>query len=320
MAEPDERPRHRDATTSAEGGSSPTVSVVLPTYDRASVVGDAIRSVLAQTYGDLELLVVDGGSTDATPAVVRSFDDDRLRYRRRESREGVGAARNAGIAAARGDLVAFVDSDDRWRPEKLERQVASLAAAPDTCGLVLAGITKPAGEPRTREGASGDVHEAVRRMAVPTYTSTLLVTREALDRCGGFDERLDCFEDWELCLRLTREYTARFVADPLVVKGSGDDNVSADPDRLLSAYRLLDREYDLPDETRARLLADVGVTACEAGRLREGRRHLTRALRLDPARPTAVAALAGALTGSEATFDALMERVYDARRLLAAGD
>lgn len=298
-------------------GSSPTVSVVLPTYDRASVIGGAIESVLDQTYGDLELLVIDGNSTDGTPSVVRGFADDRVRYHRRESREGVSAARNAGIAAAEGDLVAFVDSDDRWREEKLQRQVAALERAPDSCGLVLSGITKPEGEPRTREGASGDIHDAVLCMDVPTYTSTLLVTREALDRFGRFDDRLACFEDWELCLRVTREYTARYVADPLVEKGTTGDNVSADPDRLVSAYRLLRREYDLPATTRAQLLADVGVTCCEAGRLREGRRHLWSALRLDPYRPTAAAALAAALSGSDDTFDAVMDRVYDAKRRLA---
>lgn len=296
--------------------SSPTVSVVLPTYNRASVVGEAIESVLNQTYNDLELLVIDGNSTDRTPSIVRGFDDDRLRYRRRKAREGVSTARNVGIAAAEGDLVAFIDSDDRWREEKLERQVVSLEAAPRSCGLVIAGIAKPRGEPRTREGASGDIHEAVRCMDIPTYTSTLLLTRDVLACCGGFDERLACFEDWELCLRVTRKYTAQYVPAPLVIKGTSGDNISADPDRLVSAYRLLRREYDLPAGTRAQMLADAGVTSCEAGRLREGRQYLLGALQLDPNRPTAAAALAAALTGSSATFDAIMARVYDIKRWL----
>lgn len=310
-------PSRDDDTGAATSGPSPRVSVVLPTYERAGVVGRAVESVLSQTCANLELLVIDGGSTDGTSAVIEGFDDDRVRYRRRETRGGVSAARNAGIAAARGEIVAFVDSDDRWRAEKLERQVARLDRGPPSRGLVLTGITKPRGEPRTREGASGEIHEAVRRMNVPTYTSTLLVRAEALDRCGGFDERLDCFEDWELCLRLTREYTAGYVADPLVVKGTTGDNVSADPDRLARAYRLLRREYDLPAETRAQLLADVGITCCEDGRLREGRPYLLRALRADPSRPVAAAAFVAGLTGSTGVFDAVVESAYAAERWLA---
>jgi glycosyltransferase involved in cell wall biosynthesis len=88
----------------------PTVNVVLPTYDRGDVVGDAIESVLDQTYRNLELLVVDGGSTDETLAVVESAADPRLSYLRRDEPEGVSAARNVGIRAAEGELVAFIDS------------------------------------------------------------------------------------------------------------------------------------------------------------------------------------------------------------------
>lgn len=192
MADRDAASRDDDAGA-ATSGPSPRVSVVLPTYERGEVVGEAVESVLSQTYADLELLVIDDGSTDGTSAVIEGFDDDRVRYHHRETRRGVSAARNAGIAAARGEIVAFVDSDDRWRAEKLQRQIARLDRGPPARGLVLTGITKPEGEPRTREGASGEIHEAVRRMNVPTYTSTLLVRAEALDRCGGFDERLDCF-------------------------------------------------------------------------------------------------------------------------------
>lgn len=100
------------------------VGVVLPTRDRAGVLGNAIRSVLDRTYDDLELLVVDDGNDDATPSLVSSVENDRVRYVRREDRQGVSAARNEGVRRTDGEAVAFVDSDDRWHPDKLRRQVA----------------------------------------------------------------------------------------------------------------------------------------------------------------------------------------------------
>lgn len=316
-----------------KNAETPTVTVVLPTYHRADVLGDAIESALAQTYRDLELVVVDDGDDDATPAVVSSFDDDRLEYvRRKESgqcenagdgredagddRTGVPTARNEGVRRTDGDLVAFVDSDDRWHHEKLRRQVEALRAAGPDCGVVYGPVTKPDGEPRTREGVTGDAFDAVRRLAVPTYTSTLLVRRAAFRAVGGFDERLGCFEDWDLCLRLARDWTFAWVDAPLVLKGSGDDNVSANPDRLADALDRIFAERDLPAASRARFLADAGRTYCEAGRLAEGRRYLRAALALDR-RPKAAAAYVLALSGSARTFDAGMDAVYAAERRLA---
>lgn len=98
----------------------PTVSVVIPTYNRAHLVGRAIQSVLNQTYQDFEIIVVDDGSTDNTEEVVKSFNDPRIRYIRHDQNRGGSAARNTGIKMARGEYIAFQDSDDEWLPEKLE--------------------------------------------------------------------------------------------------------------------------------------------------------------------------------------------------------
>lgn len=314
--ERDENDRRRDSERSPSDEA--TVSVVLPTYNRETVVGDAVASVLAQTHGNLDLLVVDGGSTDRTPTVIESISDPRVRYLRRDAPEGVSAARNLGVRETDGEFVAFVDSDDRWRPDKLRRQLASLHERGSNCAVAYTPIEKAFGEPRTREGASGWVEETVRRMAVPTYTSTLLVRRRAFEACGGFDEALPCFEDWDLCLRLAANHEFAWIPERLVVKGTAGDNISAEPDRLVDAVARIQTKHDLPDETLARLLADVGVTLCEAGRFREGRTHLRRALRRSPWRPNAVAAYLLSLPGSSAAFDAGMDRVYDLERRLAA--
>lgn len=291
-----------------------TVSVVLPTADRADVLDGAIESVRAQTYEDWRLVVVDGGSDDRTPKLVRGYDDPRIRYLRQDDSVGVSAARNRGIDATNGEIVAFVDSDDRWRPEYLDRQVSALADVDDGTAVAYCGMRKAHGQPLTRQGTSGDVHEAIRRMDVPTYTSTLLVLRDAVEACGGFDERLPCFEDWELCLRLSRRYRFVTAGETLVVKGKTSDSISADGDRLAEAVSVLADEYELPAKTWAQLLADVGRTYCESGRLAAGRPYLRQALRLDPTRYHAAAALVFSLPGSSRGFDSAMEAVYAVER------
>ena len=105
--------------------ASPQVSVVIPTYNRAHILGRAIDSVLQQTHRDLELIIVDDGSSDGTAALVRGIEDPRVRYVHQQNR-GVSAARNRGIAEARAEWLAFLDSDDEWLPQKLERQFSAL--------------------------------------------------------------------------------------------------------------------------------------------------------------------------------------------------
>lgn len=294
----------------------PLVSVVLPTYERGHVLEHAIESVLAQTYEQFELIVVDGGSTDETPTVIESFADSRITYLRREEPTGVSAARNVGVQEGEGDLIAFIDSDDRWFDEKLAMQVDALTAAPRTCGVVYTGMTKEYGDPLDRDGSSGDVRETMRRLEVPTYTSTLLMTREAFKTVGGFDERLPCFEDWELCLRLSQNYRFAYVDEPLVEKGTSDDNISAEPERLSTAIRRIRQKHEgLPSTTLARLLTDAGITYCEAGRLHEGRPYLRRSLRHNPRQPTALCALVLTFT-APLIFDALMPQIYAAKRQL----
>lgn len=296
--------------------AQPEVSVVVPVLDRAEHVTEAIGSVLEQTHAPSEVLVVDGGSTDGTRARVRSIEDERVRLRKQTS-EGLSAARNEAIEHATGQLVAFLDADDTWRTTKLERQIAALADQPDPAGASLTGLTKREGEPRTRSGASGWVHEAVRRMQVPTYTSTLLVRREALAEVGGFDEQLACFEDWELCLRLSQRWRFAFVDEPLVAKGHDGANVSAEPGRLAEAIERLREGYELPDATLARLLTDLGRTSLEAGRAREAREPLAASLRRDPLQPVAALAWLTSRIGSQRAYEAAMSAVYRLQRMLS---
>jgi glycosyltransferase involved in cell wall biosynthesis len=186
----------------------------MPVYNRAHLLGRAIRSVLAQTFVDLELLVVDDGSSDGTADVVGSFGDPRLRLVRLPRRGGVGRARNVGIGQARGDLVAFLDSDDEWLPSKLEQQIARLRqhSAGHTfvsCQFVRYNdltrrVTAPVSAfPR------GDFFDQIVRGRAP-IPSCVVVPRSALEEVGGLDEGLPSFNDHELWLRLA-DASSRFI-------------------------------------------------------------------------------------------------------------
>ena len=214
----------------------PRVSVVIPTYNRAETLPRAIDSVLEQTVEDLEVLVVDDGSTDHTPSVLADYTDPRLRTVVHSTNRGANVARNTGIDRARGEYVAFLDSDDEWLPEKLERQLTTLEdRSSDWVGVycdstfdlsgtsgrlrsaVAAALARTDEEP-TMEGGEELIGEILADTVQPGAGSTLLVRTNVARAVGGFDERLDRFQDPEFCLRVLRAGKLAYVDDTLVVR------------------------------------------------------------------------------------------------------
>jgi glycosyltransferase involved in cell wall biosynthesis len=193
------------------------VSVILPTYNRAALLGTAMESVLGQSFGDLELVVVDDGSVDDTGRLVRRYQDAdaRVRYLRQENR-GIGAAMNAGIRAASGQLIARIDSDDRWLPDLLETEVAILEARPEI-GLVYSRgqwVDEDLNPLSTLVGhALHFPHDTLRSMlwGDATCSVTVVVRRECFERAGYFDESLATSEDWDMWLRFAFHYDFVFV-------------------------------------------------------------------------------------------------------------
>ncbi|WP_299819412.1 glycosyltransferase [uncultured Jannaschia sp.] len=213
--------------------TGPLVSVVIPTWNRAALVAQAASSVLAQTWRDLELLVVDDGSTDGTAERLARIGDPRLRVIR-QSNGGVARARNRGVAEARGAWIAFLDSDDLWRPEKLARQMALMLPLPPRVGFCHTGleIAGPEGSVAHRAGPSGHIFDAaLLDNPVRAPTSSGLVRREAVAAIGGFDPSLPAIEDWDWLQRVARLYDVAAVPGPLVVYR--DDG----PDRRSRAFR-----------------------------------------------------------------------------------
>jgi glycosyltransferase involved in cell wall biosynthesis len=262
---------------------TPLVSVIIPTYNRAGLVAEAVASVQAQTCRDFEIVVVDDGSTDGTAERLVQVRDVRLL--RHKTRRGVAAARNSGIAAARGEWLAFLDSDDLWLPEKLARQMAYLQARP---GLLICQTD----ETWIRRGIRVNKPASHRKMAgrifLPSLQrclvspSAVILHRRLVAAHGAFDEDLPAAEDYDLWLRLTWRYEVGLVAKPWIIKRGGHaDQLSAqwgiDRFRIRALVKLL-AEADLPKAyaraARQTLAAKCAIYAqgCEKrGRHREAR-------------------------------------------------
>lgn len=194
--------------------SAITTSVVIPAYNAEVFVAEAIRSVLAQTRGDLELIVVDDGSQDNTAAVVETFDDPRLTLLRGPNR-GVANARNRGLEKAQGRYIAFLDADDVWAPTKLERQIQVLQEADAAaCGCFMSYLT-PTGRSFGRTGISIDAQSLSLVAAgklMPFPMSSILFKRDVIEAESGFDPELDIHipgqvEDIDLLSRIARKHS-----------------------------------------------------------------------------------------------------------------
>jgi glycosyltransferase involved in cell wall biosynthesis len=190
----------------------PRVSVVIPAYNRADTLPDALDSLLAQTYVDFEVIVVDDGSTDNTKSVVEEYckKDSRIIYYYQENKER-SAARNQGIRLSRGEYITFLDADDAYFPQKIEKQVAVLDSVKDAdfvyChykAMDRAGNPVGNGDPLAYN-LSGNIYpEILRFTGVSITTPGVMVRKKLLDKIGGFDETMNSHEDFDLWRRAAR--------------------------------------------------------------------------------------------------------------------
>lgn len=198
------------------------MSVIVPTYDRAALIPTALGSILAQSFSDLEILVIDDGSTDDTEQVVGRLRDRRLRYHRMPANRGQAAARNEGLRHARGEFFAFLDSDDRWVPGKLDSFIRVFRDAPSDVGCVYSdmqrfwtdGRVTYHRSPLVRRGRwidPGTRWYQVHRLGI----QATVIRRRCLEAVGPFDEALRSLEDMELFMRLAMAWKFVHIAEPL---------------------------------------------------------------------------------------------------------
>ncbi len=217
---------------------TPLVSVIIPTLNRAWAVGKAIDSVLFQDYPNFELILVDDGSRDQTQSLLSAYQS-RIIYIHQPN-QGVSAARNRGIAAASGDLIAFLDSDDYWLPGKLSEQVAFFKAHPEALICQTEEIWIRNGRrvnPRRRhKKPAGNIFIPSLELCLVS-PSAVMAKKALFAEIGGFDEDLPACEDYDLWLRVSCRYPVHLIQTPLIVKKGGHaDQLSRQPG--LDKYRI----------------------------------------------------------------------------------
>jgi len=218
--------------------TSVTISVVIPTYNRAALVAEAVDSALAQQGPDYEVIVVDDGSTDDTGQMLDAFGSRIIRVT--QPNLGVSVARNAGAARASGSHLAFLDADDLWRPGKLARQAAFFQDHPGA----LVCQTEEAWLKNGRQINPRPKHRKPSGMIfIPSLAlclvspSAVMIDRQFFQKMGGFDEALPACEDYDLWLRISCRYPIHLIDEALVVKRGGHaDQLSAAP--ALDKYRI----------------------------------------------------------------------------------
>lgn len=290
-------------------GAPPRVSVILPTYNRAHLLTGAARTVLSQSFTDLELIIVDDASTDETPATVAALNDPRVIYHRRSRNGGVSAARNTGLALARGEYVAFQDSDDEWVQEKLGLQVSDVDTRDGrtvSLGVVLRrlGATLRSWPPPEAMGDQVGELPGWLMTTAAAYSQSILAPRELLLEIGGFDETLPAWEDWDLMLRLSQCARLSICEASMVISTRQPDSLTADTSRFGAIQaRLLDKHAELLGRfprAYAQLQYVAGRYLAQAGAWQAARHRFGSAVLLNPAHLKAWICLAGTLGRSPA--------------------
>ncbi len=287
----------------------PQVSVIIPTYNRGQFIERAVQSVLAQTYTDFEIVVVDDGSTDDTVQLVLELQkaDGRIRYLRHETNRGAQAARNTGIRAAEGHYIAFLDSDDEWLPHKLEQQMALFGRRGQNIGVVYAGYLQ-----EYHNGLPPREHRPVHRGYIYkdalrewiADTSTIVTRKELLYRIGLLDETIRAYQEWDLCIRLARFCEFDFVPDCLAIYHM-HSSPTISKDLLRNAWGYLDvvethRKEILQEcgpATLSRHYVIAGQQFLQAGQFDLARRSFRQAVRFAPLYPQALLYFSATLLG-----------------------
>jgi len=295
----------------------PLFSVVIPTYNRRDLVLRAVRSVLAQTFGDFEILVVDDGSTDDTAAAVGGLEDPRIRFLALSPNRGPSAARNAGIAAARGPWISLLDSDDEFLPTFLERTRAALTPTESNVGFCWTGTQKT-----WTSSEDGLFRELTRRLVwSPRFASRgdawryclthdaqwgtndgVTIKAAALATCGVFDEAMRACEDADLLIRLMQNFDFVVIPEILVtVHQDAPQRVSGNPRHRADAWaRIYDKyrdDIDRDPEARRFFLNHVARQFRLAGERDRALSWILRGLARRPLDPAAYRTAIRYLTG-----------------------
>ncbi len=260
--------------------SDASVAAILATMNRPEYVRDAIASACEQTHESTEVVVIDDSDDGRTEAVVdelrRTYADVRIRYLHNETSRGLPAARNQGVAATDARFLAFLDDDDRWYPEKTSRQLSLFRSGPDDLALVHSGYVGRYEDGRHKKTVTPEYdHPVYPRILERNFIgtpSTVMVERDAFEAVGGFDETIRFCEDWDLYLRIARNYRCAHVTEPLIERTYHDDAMTEDlepffryREQLLEKYGEQLRRHDVSEQAWTTHYKLVGRKHLEAG-------------------------------------------------------
>jgi glycosyltransferase involved in cell wall biosynthesis len=210
------------------------VSVILTTYNRAHLVTESIYSVLAQTYSNLELIIADDGSNDGTEELIRSIPDPRIRYFNMPHTGKTAILKNFCIRQAKGDYIAFIDSDDWWYENKLEKQLKLLSQQPDIGFSITDAVTFKENivlshrtYSRSQHIECANIFNRMKENRFVVYNPTLVMRRECLDKTGWFDEQMSYCSDYHFNMRLAYHYNAGIIYESLLWRRMHDANISS---------------------------------------------------------------------------------------------
>jgi glycosyltransferase involved in cell wall biosynthesis len=266
-----------------------SVSVILPTYNRAQLLKISIKSVLSQTYGDFELILIDDCSTDATSRVLDSITDSRVRVIKNTTNKGIAAVRNIGVMNSRGEYIAFLDDDDEWLPDKLEKQVHIIEKCPPVLGCVYTGIliimdggnnTSQTKIPHFRENILNDL-----LFNNFITTSTMLIKKECFEKTGLFDESIPYGEDYDMWIRIAEIFEFEIISEPLVKYRIHSNSISANHGAIIKGLETLmskhEKLFASNNRARSNHLLELGIAYCYLGNTIAGKKAFLNALKLN---------------------------------------
>mgnify|MGYP001199983637 CR=1 FL=1 len=265
------------------------ISVIMPTYNRSDLVGVSIKSVLSQTYRDFELIVVDDGIEERAEKVVKSFNDDRIRYIQHEKSKGGGAARNTGIKNAKGEFVAFLDDDDEWAQNKLEIQVRQFEKTDDSIGFsftAVENITDTGSFCTNVPDGVQDFHERALKRFSGFLTVTLMIKKQVFEEVGVFDEIFPSNQEPDLMIRVTKEYKGLGINKPLsFVNMKEHEHINSNWDNRINGRKMILEKYQDDFNKYPKYLAkhyfDLALMCRDVKYFKEAKKYFVKAIKIN---------------------------------------
>lgn len=289
------------------GGTLPRVTAIITTFNRRAFLGNAIDSVLAQSFADFELIILDNDSRDGTDTLVSGYTDPRIRYRKHRAM-GIAEQRNLGVGLARGEFIAFLDDDDVWLPSKLEAQYLKFLSSDGTVGLVYGGFVfyDDAGREwgTHKPELVGDVLEGLLWASDPFSgsASNPMLRKSTVLSLGGYDRKVAVGEDWELYLRLAERHRIEGVSELVLrIRQHSGPRLGQKVDAALGTERHVYLRFRgrMSRALKSRYLQKIGGKYVRLGHKRRGRKYLLLAISVCRTNAYAYAQLLLSLFGGE---------------------